>query len=63
MHSEHAEAADIKNHGEILPRFICSLCGGRRTRKLPYIKGDARKGSRVGQARYKVIASKEKSIK
>ena len=60
FHSDVAEKHDLDAHGFPLKRFICKHCGGRRTRKLPYEKGDASKGSRVGQEKYKVIASKEK---
>lgn len=59
LHSEHAEKQDIKKHKRVLERQICTLCGGYRTRKLNYVKGDPSKGSRVGLTKYKVIASKE----
>jgi len=62
LHSEHAEKEDMKKHKRTLERQICTLCGGHRTRKLNYVKGDPSKGSRVGLTKYKVVASKEKSV-
>jgi hypothetical protein len=61
-HSERGDEYDkAAGLAKPLRREICSLCGGRRTRKLTYISGDASKGSNIGKAKYKVIASKEKT--
>lgn len=59
--SEEAIERDRKfGHPEPLRRETCILCGGRRTRKPPFVSGDASKGSTVGKKSYRVVASKEK---
>jgi len=55
-HSEEAEKRDMEVHGFLLPRYVCSLCGGRRTRKAEFERGDESKGK--VQKHYDVIASK-----
>jgi hypothetical protein len=57
FHSEEARVRDMETHGFELTRYICAHCGGRKTRKPKFEKGDIRLG-RV-QKDYKVIASKE----
>ena len=60
-HSDRAAERDTeRGHTKPLRREVCSLCGGRRTRKPVHVRGDAEKGSTVGLKKYRVIASKEK---
>lgn len=59
--SESAEKRDLEKHGEILKRQICTLCGGRRTRKLEYTKGDIALGKVTKE--YHVTASRHRRPK
>lgn len=59
--SEEAEERDMEKHGRVLERYVCELCGGGKTRKPEFTRGDASKGRVTKQ--YKVIASKQKERK
>lgn len=58
LRSEKLEEIDIEKFGNIRPRQICMLCGGRRTKRRVHERGDRSKPKIVKT--YKIKASKEK---